>query len=112
MARTSPAASGFVHGTPSHVNEKHAGERKSHLARTSPAASGFGHGTPSHVNEKHAKSRGTLHTGGRERTRFTKWEGEVNIARELRRLLQMVVREEKNRAKTNVCVQEGEIKRG
>jgi hypothetical protein len=70
------------------------------------------HGTPSHVNEKHAKSRDTLHTGGKERTRFTKWKGEVNIARELRRLLQMVVREEKNRAKTSVCVQEGVIKRG
>jgi hypothetical protein len=87
-------------------------KRKLHLARTSPAASGFVHGTPSHVNEKYAKSRGTLHTGGRERTRFTKRKGEVNIARELRRLLQMVVGEEKNRAKTSVCVQEGEIKRG
>jgi hypothetical protein len=88
-----------VHGTPSHVNEKHAGERKSHLARTSPAASGFGHGTPSHLKEKHAKSRGTPHTGGRERTRFTNWKGEVNIARELRRLLQMVVIEEEKSRK-------------
>jgi hypothetical protein len=69
------------------------------------------HGTPSHVNEKHAKE-GHATYGRQRKKKIHKMEGRVNIARELRRLLQMVVREEKNRAKTSVCVQTGEIKRG